>query len=89
MSLNDLKIPNYERDIKMFEFEINNLKSEKGKKLCNDILEQIKQQMDIIKRGHSSYNGGFLNPQFVRENVNTLCSLRNKLKKLISQSKRT
>ena len=89
MSLKDLKISKYEKDLKIYKEKINNLSSDKGKTLCNNVLDQIENEMDIIQKNHDSRNGGYMSPVSVRENVTRLCNLRIRLNNLIKQSEST
>jgi hypothetical protein len=89
MSLTDLKISNYENDIKKYKEKINNLTNKKGKVLCNNILFQIEEEMQLIQKSHDSRNGGYMDPMFIRENIIRVCQLRLKLDNLIKQSNST
>lgn len=89
MSLSDLKISQYEKDLKIYKEKINKLSSDKGKTLCINVLDQIEKEMDIIQKNHDSRNGGYMSPLAVRENITRICNLRIRLDNLINQSQST
>ena len=89
MSLSDLKISKYEKDLKKYKREINKLSNAKGQQICGQLLKNIEHEMSIIRNNHDSRNGGYMNPLFVRENVVKLAKLRLKLEKLLKQLKGT
>jgi len=77
------KINQFKKDFANYTTAISALQDVRKKKHYENILKELKNQVNLIDDGHSSYFPGKIEPKILRENIQRLIDLRNELDKLI------
>ena len=79
---------NLKKDIKFFQTVISNTHNQKTKKVLEDLLKELKKNIEIVDLIHNE-NNSLIDPLSCRENVETIFQLRKEINKIIKDLQST
>jgi uncharacterized protein len=81
------KFSKLQTDIESYKSNISRLVDQRAKDRALQIITKIEYQVKLIDAAHSERNNGYIDPRAVRDNVETLQTLRIAIKKLFKDAK--
>jgi hypothetical protein len=80
------QIKNFKKDFAQYRKDIENIKNDNVKKECHNLLNKLVEEYNYIDATHDIVNKT-IDPIKIRENVERSILLRQKLNKIIKESK--
>ena len=77
----------YKKEIREFRECIDNLDNQELKNNANSLLSQLILHLNVINETHNILSNKSINPRKIRENVESAVQIRQKLKKLVKDSR--
>jgi hypothetical protein len=81
------KFSKLQNDIDFYKSKISDLNNQRAKDKALQIITKIEYQVKLIDEAHSERNNGYIDPRAVRDNVETLQTLRIAMRKLFKDAK--
>jgi|TARA_B110000503_G_C7057633_1_gene375192 hypothetical protein len=81
------KFHKLQEDVNSYNIKILRLTDQKTKDRALQIVKKLQEQVNLIDNAHSERNNGYIDPRTVRDNVETLQTLRIAMRKLFKDAK--
>lgn len=74
---------NFKEDVEKFQQKISSINNLKKQKLFQKKLDEFISHANLIDNGHDTYNGGYIKPINLRDNIISMIEIRRELELLL------